>query len=119
MSRTPRVLFAALSAGLLCSAAAAQSVGPFAGADCREAKLDRVTQGRVQSTDTVIICKRTDEVKAALEHGGARFAAAPARPEPTVDRRKMDHVVFTAPVPSDRECAMLNCPTYILTGVGD
>ena len=118
MSRSPLVLFALLGAGLLCSAASAQSAGPFAGADCREARLDKVVHGKVSSTESVIICKRTETLKAALANSGVRLAAA-ARPAPSPDKRKVDHLAFTAPVSADRECAMLNCPTYVLTGVGD
>ncbi len=44
---------------------------------------------------------------------------AQAKPAPAADKRKTEHLAFTAPVQEDRECAMLNCPTYVLTGVGD
>ncbi len=127
MSKSPLVMLAALlGAGLVSSAAVAQSGGIFAGAECREAKLDRVIEGKVLSSEPVIICKRTDQLKAALQTDGIAVAAPPprpvqaqAKPAPTVDKRKTDHVAFTPPVRDDRECAMLNCPTYVLTGVGD
>ena len=119
MSTSPLVLFAALGAALLGSAASAQSVGPLAGADCREARLDKVVHGKVISTEPVVICKRTEALKAALANDGLRLGAAARKPEPSADARKVDHLAFTPPVPADRECAMLNCPTYILTGVGD
>lgn len=127
MSKSPLVMLAALlGAGLVSSAALAQSAGVFAGAECREAKLDRVVAGKVLASDPVIICKRTDQLKSALQTDGIAVAApqpkpaqAQARPAPTVDKRKIEHVAFTPPVRDDRECAMLNCPTYVLTGIGD
>ncbi len=127
MSKSPFVMLAALlGAGLISSAAVAQTAGIFAGADCREAKVDRVVAGKVLSSDPVIICKRTDQLKAALQTNGIAVAAPPprpvqaqAKPAPTVDKRKTEHVAFTPPVRDDRECAMLNCPTYVLTGIGD
>ncbi len=127
MSKSPLVMLAALlGAGLVSSAALAQPAGIFAGAECREAKLDRVIAGKVLSSDPVIICKRTDELKAALQNDGIAVAApaprpvqAQTKPAPTADKRKSEHVAFTPPVHDDRECAMLNCPTYVLTGVGD
>jgi hypothetical protein len=113
MSGSPLVLLSALlGAGLLCSTASAQNASPFAGADCREAKLDKVLDGKVLSSDTVIVCKRTEQLRTALHRDGVRFAPEQAAAAPA-------HVAFTAPVAADRECAMLNCPTYILTGVGD
>ena len=127
MSKSPLVMVAAvLGAGLISSAAVAQTAGLFAGADCREAKVDRVIEGKVLSSDLVIVCKRTDQLKAALQNDGIAVAPPPlkpvqaqAKPAPTVDKRKTEHVAFTPPIHEDRECAMLNCPTYILTGVGD
>ena len=119
MSRSTLVLFAAFGAALLGSAASAGAASPFTGADCREARLDRVVGGAVVSSDPVIICKRSDHIKAALLRTGARLSAAPARAEASPERRSADHVAFTAPVPTERECVSLNCPTYLLTGVGD
>jgi hypothetical protein len=124
MSKSPLVMVAAvLGAGLISSAAVAQTAGLFAGAECREAKVDRVIEGKVLSSDLVIVCKRTDHLKTALQNDGIVVAAPPvqaqAKPAPTVDKRRTEHLAFTPPVHEDRECAMLNCPTYILTGVGD
>jgi hypothetical protein len=127
MSKSPLVMVAAvLGAGLISSAAVAQTAGLFASSDCREAKVDRVIAGKVLSSDLVIVCKRTDQLKAALQNDGIAVASLPAKPvqaqakpAPTVDKRRTEHVAFTPPVHEDRECAMLNCPTYILTGVGD
>ncbi len=120
MSRSPLVwLSALLSAGLLCSVASAQTADPFAGADCREAKLDRVIGGRVQSSETVVICKRTEPVRAALRKEGFHFALPPGQATASPDKRNGEHVAFTSPVTAGRECAMLNCPTYVLTGIGD
>jgi hypothetical protein len=115
MSRSPLAFVATLlGAGILCWAAEAQSLGPLTGADCREARLDRVSQGKVRSRESVIICKRTDQLKAALAGAGAPVAAA--RPEQII---RLDRLAFSPPANSDRECAMLNCPTYVLTGIGD
>jgi hypothetical protein len=127
MSKSPLVLLAALlGAGFVSSSAIAQTAGIFSGAECREAKLDRVIAGKVQASDLVIVCKRTDELKTALQNDGIAVAApvprpvqAQVKPAPTADKRKSEHVAFTPPVRDDRECAMLNCPTYVLTGVGD
>jgi hypothetical protein len=124
MSKSPLVMLAALlGAGLLSSAAVAQTAGIFAGAECREAKVDRVIEGKVLSSDPVIVCKRTDQLKSALQNDGIAVAPPPvqaqAKAAPAVDKRKTEHVAFTPPIPQDRECAMFNCPTYILTGVGD
>ncbi len=127
MSKTPLVMLAALlGTGLAGSAAVAQTAGIFAGAECREAKVDRVIAGRVLSSDLVIVCKRTDRLKAALQNDGIAVATpaprpvqAKAKPAPTADKRKTERVAFAPPVPDDRECAMLNCPTYVLTGIGD
>ena len=118
MSRSPLVLLSALlGAVFLCSAASAQTGSPFAGADCREARLDKVVDRKVLSSETVLVCKRTDQLRTALRKEGVHLVSAPAVATP--DKRNADHVAFTGPIAADRECAMLNCPTYILTGVGD
>ena len=127
MSKSPLVMLATLlGAGLLSSAALAQSAGAFAGAECREAKLVRVIEGKVLSSDPVIVCKRTEQLRTALQNDGIAVATPPLKPvqakakaASTVDKRRIEHVAFTPPIPQDRECAMLNCPTYVLTGVGD
>ena len=78
MSKSPLVMLAALlGAGLISSAAVAQTAGLFAGADCREAKVDRVIEGKVLSSDPVIICKRTDQLKAALQNDGIAVRRPP------------------------------------------
>ena len=115
MSNSPLAFVATLlGAGLLCWAAEAQSLSPLTGADCREARLDRIAQGKVRSSETIIVCKRTDQLKAALAAAGAPVKAA--GPERII---RSDRLASGEPVSSDRECAMLNCPTYVLTGVGD
>ena len=81
MSKSPLVMVAAvLGAGLISSAAVAQTAGLFAGADCREAKVDRVIEGKVLSSEPVIVCKRTDQLKAALQNDGIAVASPPAKP---------------------------------------
>lgn len=118
MSKTPLVLIAGLlGAAFACAPAFAQGASPFGAADCREAHLDRVADGSILSSEPVIVCKRTDRTAALLTR--TRPAPPPAvRPEPPAPAHVVDHVAFNGHQ-SDRECAMLNCPTFILTGVGD
>jgi hypothetical protein len=120
MSKSPLLLTAAiLGAGLLGSAASAQPSNPFAGADCREARLDRVVEGRVASSESVVVCKRTDKLKALTRRDGLHLAVVPPAAPLAVRPSETDRVAFTGAGQPDRECAMLNCPTYVLTGVGD
>jgi hypothetical protein len=117
MSKTPYVLFAAmLGAAFVWTPAFAQSDNLFGNGNCRAAHVDQVLDGKVLSSEPVVVCKQTPKTAALVRR--ARPAAVAARPAaPPVPAHVVNHVAFNgAP---DRECAMLNCPTYILTGVGD
>jgi hypothetical protein len=87
MSKTPLVLIAGLLAATFACAPASAQTAPLANANCRDARLDQVADGKLVSSEPVIICKHP---KAVAFNLGA-----------------------------DRECALLTCPTFILTGVGD
>jgi hypothetical protein len=118
MSKTPLVLIAAAcGAAFLCSPASAQSAGPFASGDCREARLDQVAEGRLMSSEPVIICKRSEKTRALVQRDGLHVVATQPRPEIAPVPRRVDSVAFG--LPPDRECAMLSCPTFVLTGIGD
>jgi hypothetical protein len=106
MSKTPLVLIAGLLAATFACAPAFAQTGPLASASCKDARLDQVIDGNVVSSEPVVVCKHA---KAKL-HPMVKTET----PEPA---RVVQRVAFNAG--PDRECAMLTCPTFILTGVGD
>jgi len=109
MSKTPLVLIAGLlAATFACAPASAQTSSP-SNASCKDARLDQVSDGNVVSSEPVVVCKH---VKAKLHP-----AAAVVKTETPAPARVVERVAFN--VGPDRECAMLTCPTFILTGVGD
>jgi len=114
MSRTSLVLIAGmLGAAVVASPAFAQDKDPFAKSDCREARLDQVISGRTVSSQPVIICKPTQKVKALV----SRVQRSPVIV--STDGGGADlRVAFNAPRASDVECARLDCPTFVLSGVG-
>ena len=118
MSKTPLVLVAGLlGAAFVCAPAFAQDGGPLGAANCREAHLDKVLDGKVVASEPVVVCKRTDKTASHLARARPP-ATAPVRLQAPAPSHAVDRVALIGRV-SDRECAMLNCPTFILTGVGD
>ena len=114
MPKTTLILVAGmLGAAFVASPAFAQDKDPFAKSDCREARLDQVLSGRTVSSQPVIICKPTQRVKALVsraEHSPMIVSNGAGG----ADLR----VAFNAPRESDVECARLDCPTFVLSGVG-
>jgi hypothetical protein len=112
MSRTPLVVIAGLLAASFACAPASAQTNPFGAANCKDARLDQLVGGNVVSSESVVVCKRAAK---ARPHQAAGAAVKPETPPPA---RPIERVAFN-PGQSDRECAMLTCPTFILTGVGD
>ena len=113
MSRTILILIAGmLGAAFVASPASAQDKDPFAKSDCREARLDQVISGRTVSSQPVIICKPTQKVKALV----SRVQRGPVIV--STDAGADLRIAFNAPRASDVECARLDCPTFVLSGVG-
>ncbi len=115
MLKTSHLLVAALLGAVTCTPALAQSDALFGAGDCRQAHVDQVLDGKVLSSQPVIVCKQTPKTAALVRHARPPSVVAVAPPAPA---HAVNRVAFNGPGP-DRECAMLNCPTYILTGVGD
>ena len=111
MSRTTLILIAGmLGAAFVASPAFAQD--PFAKSDCREARLDQVVSGRTVSSQPVIICKPTQKVKALVSRAERNPVIV------STDAGADMRVAFNSPRASDVECARLDCPTFVLSGVG-
>jgi hypothetical protein len=103
-------LFAVL---LACVSANAEAAAPFNPATCRNAQLDRVVNGQVVSRESVVVCKPKGNA-AANKRRTSMAASQPASPVEHV----VERVAFAAPHNPEVECAMLSCPTFVLTGVG-
>jgi hypothetical protein len=117
MSRMPLIMIAGmLGAAFALSPAAAAPNDPFGKANCREARLDQVVEGTTVSSSPVIICKRTERPRSMVmrtQHAPVVVTSSPA-PQP----RPVERVAFGPTVPPGVECARLDCPTFVLSGVG-
>ena len=119
MSRTSLVAVAGLL-GVAFAAwpAAAQNADPFGRSDCREARLDQVVAGRTVSSQPVILCKPTQKVKSLVMRAtrGPIVVATTAAPAFPLPPHPTERVAFDAA--HQTECARLDCPTFVLSGVG-
>lgn len=107
MSKTPFVLIAGLfAATLACAPASAQNSAP-GNSSCRDAHSDQALDASAGSGESIAVCK----------HPQAKLRPVAAAVKTEAPARAVERVAFN--LPPDRECAMLSCTTFILTGVGD
>lgn len=106
----------AAAAAVALGAASAKSETLFARADCRVATVNEVLHGQTLERESVILCKRLPKLEALLKPSRQPLVARSVEP-PSPDREERV-VAFGAPGQSSVECARLDCPTFVLGGVG-